>query len=158
MPERRLTTARARLPAARIRTHRALEFRTFWLPRYFKAAPRQNVDAIERVNHYLYIGLAVGADAAAVVALKAADGFRVPLPSLLAMLGYGAAYFFLSQAVRTLPVGVANALWSGFSVIVVAMAGYVIHRQALSPSSISGLLLICGGTALLYFGSATDPS
>jgi small multidrug resistance pump len=109
------------------------------------------------VNHYLYIGLAVGADAAAATALKAADGFRVPLPSLLAMIGYGAAYFFLSQAVRTLPVGVANALWSGFSVIVVAMAGYIIHRQALSPSSISGLLLICGGTALLYFGSATDP-
>jgi small multidrug resistance pump len=109
------------------------------------------------VNHYVYIALAVGADAAAVISLKAAEGFRAPLPSLLAMIGYGAAYFFLSQAVRTLPVGVANALWSGFSVVVVAMAGYVIHRQALSLSSISGLLLICGGTALLYFGTATDP-
>ena len=109
------------------------------------------------MNHYMYIGLAVGADAAVVIALKAADGFRAPLPSLLAMLGYGAAYFFLSQSVRTMPVGVANALWSGFSVVVVAMAGYIIHRQALSLSSISGLLLICGGTALLYFGTATNP-
>jgi small multidrug resistance pump len=109
------------------------------------------------VNHYVYIGLAVGADAAAVIALKSADGFRAPLHSVLAMIGYGAAYFFLSQAVRTLPVGVANALWSGFSVIVVAMAGYIVHRQALSLSSISGLLLICGGTALLYFGTAMDP-
>ncbi len=109
------------------------------------------------MNHYLYIGLAVGADAAAATALKAADGFRVPAASVLALIGYGAAYFFLSQAVRTLPLGVANALWSGFSVIVVAMAGYIIHRQTLSMSSISGLLLICGGTALLYFGSATDP-
>jgi small multidrug resistance pump len=108
------------------------------------------------VNHYLYIALAVGADAVAAIALKSADGFRVPLPSLLAMIGYGAAYFFLSQAVRTLPVGVANALWSGFSVIAVAMAGYIVHRQALSLSTISGLLLICGGTALLYFGSSMD--
>lgn len=108
------------------------------------------------MNHYFYIGLAVGADAVAASALKAADGFRVPLPSLLALIGYGAAYFFLSQAVRTLPVGVANALWSGFSVIAVAMAGYFINRQALSIPSISGLLLICGGTALLYFGSAAD--
>lgn len=105
------------------------------------------------MNHYWYIGLAVGADAAAAIALKAADGFRVPLPSLFALLGYGAAYYFLSQAVRTLPVGVANALWSGFSVIVVAMAGYIVHRQSLSLSCISGLLLICGGTALLYVGS-----
>jgi small multidrug resistance pump len=105
------------------------------------------------MNHYLYISLAVGADAAAASALKAADGFRVPLPSLLALLGYGAAFFFLSQAVRTLPVGVANALWSGFSVILVAISGYVVHRQMLSLPSISGLLLICGGTALMYFGT-----
>jgi small multidrug resistance pump len=109
------------------------------------------------VNHYVYIGLAVAADAAAVIALKAADGFRAPVPSLLAMIGYGAAYYFLSLAVRTLPVGVANALWSGFSVIVVAMAGYVVHRQALSLSSISGLLLICGGTVLLYYGTTLEP-
>jgi small multidrug resistance pump len=106
------------------------------------------------VNHYLYIAFAVGADAAAIAALKAADGFRVPLPSLLAVLSFAGAYFFLSQAVRTLHVGVANALWSGFSVIVVAMAGYIFHRQALSLSSICGLLLISGGTALLYFGAA----
>ena len=105
------------------------------------------------MNHYLYISLAVGADAAAASALKAADGFRVPLPSLLSLLGYGAAFFFLSQAVRTLPVGVANALWSGFSVILVAMTGYIVHRQMLSLPSISGLLLICGGTALMYFGT-----
>ena len=109
------------------------------------------------MNHYLYIGLAVGADAAAASALKAADGFRVPAPSLLALAGYAAAFYFLSQAVRTLPIGVANALWSGFSVLAVAVAGYMIHRQALSLPSISGLLLICGGTALLYFGSAAEP-
>jgi small multidrug resistance pump len=65
----------------------------------------------------------------------------------------GAAFFFLSQAVRTLPVGVANALWSGFSVILVAISGYIVHRQVLSLPSISGLLLICGGTALMYFGT-----
>jgi small multidrug resistance pump len=109
------------------------------------------------MNHYIYISLAVGADAAAASALKAADGFKVPVPSLLALVGYGAAFFFLSQAVRTLPVGVANALWSGLSVIAVAMAGYIIHRQVLSLPSIFGLLLICGGTTLLYFGTAADP-
>jgi small multidrug resistance pump len=108
------------------------------------------------MNHYLYICLAVCADAAAAIALKEADGFRAPVPSLFALVGYGAAFFFLSQAVRTLPVGVANALWSGFSVIVVAMAGYIVHREALSLSSISGLLLIGGGTALLYLGVAAD--
>ena len=109
------------------------------------------------MNHYIYIALAVGADAAAACALKAANGFTVAVPSFLALLGYGAAFFFLSQAVRTLPVGVANALWSGLSVIAVAMAGYLLHRQVLSTSSICGLLLVCGGTALVYFGSGADP-
>jgi small multidrug resistance pump len=109
------------------------------------------------MNHYIYIGLAVGADAAAACALKAADGFKVPIPSLVAMVGYGAAFFFLSQAVRTLPVGVANALWSGLSILAVAMAGYVLHRQVLSASSVVGLLLVCGGIALVYFGSGAEP-
>ena len=151
-------------PDAQTRRNRPLHSRRCWRLPYFRMFPRQTVDAIKEpgisdtfVNHYFYIGLAVGADAVAASALKAADGFRAPLPSLLALTGYGAAYFFLSQAVRTLPVGVANALWSGFSVIAVAMAGYFINRQALSIPSISGLLLICGGTALLYFGSAADP-
>jgi small multidrug resistance pump len=108
------------------------------------------------MNHYMYIGLAVGADAAAASALKAADGFKVPVPTFLALVGYAAAFFFLSQAVRTLPVGVANALWSGLSVIAVATAGFIIHRQALSLPSIFGLLLVCGGTALLYFGSGAE--
>jgi small multidrug resistance pump len=109
------------------------------------------------MNHYIYITLAVGADAAAASALKAADGFKVPAPTLMALVGYGAAFYFLSQAVRTLPVGVANGLWSGFSVIAVAMAGYFVHRQALSLPSICGLLLICGGTTLLYFGTSAEP-
>jgi small multidrug resistance pump len=109
------------------------------------------------MNHYMYICLAVGADAAAASALKAADGFKVPAPALLALLGYAAAFFFLSQAVRTLPVGVANALWSGLSVIAVAAVGFIIHRQALSLPSIFGLLLVCGGTVLLYFGSSAEP-
>jgi small multidrug resistance pump len=108
------------------------------------------------MNHYIYIGLAVGADAAAASALKAADGFKVPVPTLLALIGYAAAFFFLAQAVRTLPVGVANALWSGLSVIAVAAAGFIIHRQTLSLPSLFGLLLVCGGTALLYFGSGAE--
>ena len=109
------------------------------------------------MNHYFYIALAVGADSAGIAALKSADGFRAPLPSSLALISFAAAYFFLSQAVRTLHVGVANALWSGFSVVVVAMTGYLFHRQTLSLPSIFGLLLISGGTALLYVGSATGP-
>jgi small multidrug resistance pump len=105
------------------------------------------------MNHYFYVSLAVAADAAGIGALKAADGFRVPLPSAFALFSFTAAYFFMSQAVRTLHVGVANALWSSFSVIVVAITGYIFHRQALSPAGILGLLLISGGTALLCFGS-----
>ena len=110
------------------------------------------------MNHYVYIGLAVCADAAAIGALKTTDGFRAPLPTGMALLGFAAAYFFLSQAVRTLHMGIANALWSGFSVIVVAMIGYIVHKQALSLPSIVGLVLISGGTALLYVGAAGKPA
>jgi small multidrug resistance pump len=105
------------------------------------------------MHPYVYLAVAILADVAGASALKAADGFRQPLPSLLAVLGYGSAFFFLSLAVRTIPIGIANALWSGFSILLVAAVGLVVHREPLAQSTIAGLLLICSGTVLLNLGA-----
>jgi small multidrug resistance pump len=108
------------------------------------------------MNPYLYIALAIAADALGALALKACDGFRAPLPTLLVVLAYGGSFYFLSLAVRTIPVGLANALWSGFSVVMVALVSYVAQRQALHSSAVIGLALICLGTVVVYAGSGTE--
>lgn len=106
------------------------------------------------MNQYLYVGIAVLADTAGATALKAADGFRVPVASLLALLGYGTAFFFLALAVRTIPIGVANALWSGLSIVMVAVAGLVFHHQPLDRVSVLGMALIIAGIFVLNLGSS----
>lgn len=105
------------------------------------------------MNQYLYVGLAVAADTAGASALKAADGFRLPIPSLLALIAYGGAFFFLALAVRTMPIGVANALWSGLSIFFVALVGYLVHGQTLDRMAMLGMLLIFVGTLILNLGS-----
>jgi small multidrug resistance pump len=105
------------------------------------------------MNQYLYVGMAVIADAIGAAALKSADGFRVLLPSVLAVIGYGSAFYFLALAVRTIPIGVANALWSGLSIVLVAIVGCVVHRQSLDAPALVGMLLIFTGTVLLNVGS-----
>ena len=105
------------------------------------------------MNPYLYIALAIAADAIGALALKASDGFRAPLPTLLVVLTYGGSFFLLSLAVRTIPVGLANALWSGFSVVTVALVSYVGQRQALNPSAVVGLVLIAAGSVAIYAGT-----
>lgn len=105
------------------------------------------------MNQYLYVGLAVLADTAGAAALKAADGFRFPILSVMAIIAYGGAFVCLALAVRTIPIGIANALWSGFSILCVALAGYLIHGQSLSRSALLGMLLIFAGTVVLNLGA-----
>ena len=105
------------------------------------------------MNQYLYVGLAVAADTAGASALKAADGFRLPIPSALALVAYAGAFYFLALAVRTIPIGVANALWSGLSIFFVALVGYLVHGQSLDRSAIVGMLLIFAGTLILNIGA-----
>jgi small multidrug resistance pump len=102
---------------------------------------------------YAYVALAVVADAAGATALKAADGLRVPIPALLAFVAYGGAFYFLALAVRTIPIGVANALWSGCSILLVALVGLIVHRQSLDRMTIVGMMLIFLGTVVLNWGA-----
>jgi small multidrug resistance pump len=105
------------------------------------------------VNHYVYVGLAALADTAGASALKAADGFRLPVPSVIAILAYGGAFVFLALAIRSIPIGIANALWSGLSILLVALVGYLAHGQHLDRTALIGMLLVLSGTVVLNLGS-----
>lgn len=98
---------------------------------------------------YFFLVLAVVAEVVATSALKASESFTRPLPSVLVVLGYGTAFFLLSLTLRTLPLGVAYAIWSGVGTALVAVVGWLYYRQQLDLPAIIGIGFIITGCVIL---------
>ncbi len=107
---------------------------------------------------WFYLSIAILSEVVATSALKAADGFRRPLPSLVVVAGYAIAFWFLSLALRTMPVGVAYAVWSGVGIALIALIGWLVFGQALDAAALLGLALIVAGVVVLglYSRSASQ--
>ena len=106
---------------------------------------------------YLYLAIAIVAEVIGTSALKAAEGFTRPLPSLVVIVGYGAAFYFLSLALKTIPVGIAYAIWSGIGVALITLIGWVVFKQRLDAPALFGLALIIAGVAVIQFFSSAVP-
>ena len=78
---------------------------------------------------YVYLTIAIVAEVMGTLALKASDGFSKLQPSLIVLAGFAAALFFLSLAFRTVPVGVAYAIWSGLGTTLIVVASSVLFKQ-----------------------------
>jgi small multidrug resistance pump len=88
-------------------------------------------------------------------ALKASDGFTRLGPSALTALSYGLAFYLLSLTLRTMPVGIAYALWSALGVVLIAMIGWVYYQQRLDAAAVIGLALIVAGVVVINLFSKT---
>lgn len=98
---------------------------------------------------YLFLGIAIVAEVIATTALKAADGFSRLGPSLVVVLGYAIAFVCLSLTLKTLPTGIAYAIWSGIGIVLVSALGWIVHRQALDLPALIGLGLIIAGVLVV---------
>ena len=98
---------------------------------------------------YLFLLAAIVAEVIGTSALKAANGFTNPLPSLVVALGYAAAFYFLSLTLRTMPVGVAYAIWSGLGIVLISIVGWVVYRQTLDVPALVGMALIVSGVIVI---------
>jgi len=98
---------------------------------------------------YVYLAIAILAEVAGTSALKSAAGFTRLLPSLIVVAGYGTAFFFLSLVLRTIPIGVAYAIWSGVGVALIALIGWLLYRQNLDAGAIAGIALIVAGVVVI---------
>ena len=104
---------------------------------------------------YLYLGIAVAAEVIATSALKASDGFTRPLPTVIVALGYGVAFYFLSLVLKTVPVGVAYAIWSGAGIVLIGLIGWLVLKQPLDLPAMLGMGLIVAGVAVIQLFSRT---
>ncbi len=103
--------------------------------------------------NWLYLAIAIVLEVVATSALKASDGFTRLWPSLLVVVGYGAAFYALSITLHTMPVGVVYAVWSGAGVVLITLVGWLWFKQALDLPAFVGIALILAGVIVLNFFS-----
>ena len=97
----------------------------------------------------LFLVLAIASEVVGTAGLKASEGFGRLGPSVLAVLGYALAFYFLAQSLRYLPLGVAYAIWSGLGTLGSVLLGVLIWKEILGPSHILGIALIVVGVVVL---------
>lgn len=102
---------------------------------------------------YLYLAIAIAAEVIATTSMKAIDGFNKPLPLLLVVGGYGIAFWMLTLVVRTIPVGIAYAIWAGLGIVLVSIAAMFIYQQKLDLPAILGMGLIVSGVVVIQLFS-----
>ncbi|WP_061237422.1 multidrug efflux SMR transporter [Ectopseudomonas composti] len=102
---------------------------------------------------YLYLAIAIAAEVVATTSMKAIDGFSKPLPLLLVVGGYAIAFWMLILVVRTIPVGIAYAIWAGLGIVLVSLAALVIYQQKLDLPAVLGMGLIVSGVVVIQLFS-----
>lgn len=107
--------------------------------------------------HWLYLAIAIVSEVAATSALKAAEGFTRWGPSLLVVIGYASAFYFLSLTLRSIPLGVTYAIWSGVGVALVSIVGWVMYHQSLDIAAFIGIAFIVAGVVILSLFSKAVP-
>ena len=93
--------------------------------------------------------IAILAEVIATSFLKATDGFTRLIPSIVVAIGYGASFYCLSLALRTLPVGIAYAIWSGVGIVLVTTIAWIVYGQKLDWAALAGMALIVAGVVIL---------
>jgi small multidrug resistance pump len=104
---------------------------------------------------YLYLLIAIIGEVVATSSLKASEQFRKPLPSILVVVGYAIAFYFLSITVKVLPVGITYAIWSGVGIVLVTVAGIILYKQVPDVPAIIGMILIALGVLVINIFSKT---
>lgn len=98
---------------------------------------------------YVYLTIAIIAEVIATTALKASDGFTNLVPSIIVVVGYAVAFYGLSMVLKSIPIGIAYAIWAGLGMVLVTIVGMVVFGQKLDLPAIAGIVLIISGVIVM---------
>lgn len=103
----------------------------------------------------LFLALAIAFEVTATVSLKLSEGFTKVVPSIVVVIGYCGAFFFLSQALeRGMSIGVAYGIWSAIGVAAIAIIGVLLLDEKLTMIQVGGIGLVILGVMALELGGA----
>ena len=101
------------------------------------------------MNKWIYLTLAIFSEVMATASLKSTEGFTKLWPSVLVLVGYSAAFYFLSLTLDSIPIGVAYAIWSGVGVAAITLVSIVFLDQKIDTAGFIGIGLIVAGVIVL---------
>jgi small multidrug resistance pump len=104
---------------------------------------------------HVYLITAIILEVIGTSALQASEQFTKPTPLILTAVSYAASFYFLSLVLRTMPVGIAYAIWSGLGIVLITLVGLVWFGQKLDTPAIIGLGLIIAGVGTINLFSST---
>lgn len=107
--------------------------------------------------HWLLLASAVILETIGTTTLKISDGFSKPWPSLVSVVTYAVSIWLLAVVLRTVPVGIAYAIWAGLGICLIALIGLVAFGQRLDLPAIVGLALIIAGIVVINLFSTAAP-
>ena len=102
-----------------------------------------------RVPPYALLAIAIVAEVIATSALRASEGFTRLVPALVVLLGYGISFYCLSLTLKSLPVGIVYAIWSGVGIVLITLVAILMYRQVPDLAAVAGLSLIVAGVVVL---------
>ena len=103
----------------------------------------------------ILLAIAIVSEVIATSALKQSDGFTRAGPTALALIGYGIAFWLLAIVIRSMPVGVVYAVWSGTGVVLITLVGWLVYRQVLDAPALIGMGLIVAGVLVINLMSGS---
>jgi small multidrug resistance pump len=101
------------------------------------------------MSHWLLLSIAIAAEVTATSFLKSAEGFSRLIPSVIVVIGYAISFYCLSLTLKTLPVGIVYAVWSGVGVASITLIGWAFFAQALDAAALAGIGLIVAGVVVI---------
>ncbi|MEY5037566.1 MAG: Methyl viologen resistance protein [Pseudomonadota bacterium] len=104
---------------------------------------------------YVYLFAAIVLEIIATTALARSASFTRAVPSLVAILGYAGAFWFLSTPLRVLPTGIVYAIWSGLGIVLITAVAWLWQKQRLDAPALVGLALILAGVLVIHLFSTS---
>ncbi|WP_221799495.1 DMT family transporter [Oceanobacter mangrovi] len=101
------------------------------------------------MNHWIYLAIAIALEVVATSALKQSNGFAKLLPTVVSVLGYVGAFWLLALSLKTIPMGIAYAIWAGVGILAITLIGWVWFGQKLDAPAAAGIAMIGGGVLVI---------
>lgn len=109
------------------------------------------------LTSYLALGAAIALEIIGTSALQASQQFSKPLPTVIMTAGYLGSFYFLSLALRVLPIGIAYAIWSGLGIVLISLVGLIAFQQKLDGPALIGIGMIVAGVVIINVFSTSIP-
>ncbi|MBF7684580.1 QacE family quaternary ammonium compound efflux SMR transporter [Acinetobacter sp. B10A] len=98
---------------------------------------------------YLLLACAIITEVIGSTFLVKSEGFTKLVPSLAMIICLSAAFFFLSLVIKTIPLGIAYAIWAGVGIVLTACIGYFVFKQSLDMPALIGIGFIVIGVVII---------